>query len=139
MTNLKLATSGSIDWSNFEVANYCFFSGVSSFTWPFLASSLELRTSPPTLSSQPWGSWVSTWSLSWTTSESRCGYLCVCVLSVSVFVCVCICGCLCLPQYSLDWSQFGHCLGSLQSINVRMYSCVCVFLFIVVIAFPIVA
>ena len=126
-------------WSNFEVANYCFPPGVSSFTWPFLASSLALRTSPPTLSSQPWGSWVSTWSLSWTTSESRCGYLCVCVLSVSVFVCVCICGCLCLPQYSLDWSKFGHCLGSLQSINVRMYSCVCVFLFIVVIAFPIVA
>ena len=49
--------------------------------------------------------------------------VCVCF----VFVCLCICGCLCLPQHSLDWSQFGHCPGSLQSINVRMYSCVCVF------------
>ena len=51
----------------------------------------------------------------------------VCVWCVCMFVILCICGCLCPPQHSLDWSQFGHCPGSLQSINVRMYSCVCVF------------
>ena len=65
-----------IGWSNFEVANY-FPLGASSSTWHFQANSLALKTSPPNLSSQPWGRLVSTWLLCWTTSESRCEYLCV--------------------------------------------------------------